>query len=187
MRALHPELDRVVAEIRAARAPAGASTRIVAVDGPGGAGKSTLANHIARELAAPVVRTDDFASWDNPLDWWPHVLEMVLIPLVNGRPASYTPTTWGGPPRQVVVVEPGEFVLLEGVSASRAAFRPYLAYSIWVETPKELRLRRGLERDGESALGSWERWMDEEDAWVARELPADHADVILSGSDDHWS
>lgn len=71
--------------------------------------------------------------------------------------------------------------MLEGVSASREAFRPYLALTIWVETPRELCLARGLERDGEGMRAQWEAWMAEEDAYIARERPHEHADVILRG------
>jgi uridine kinase len=161
-------------------------TRIVAIDGPGGAGKSSLAVYLARELGAPIIQTDDFASWDNSLEWWPDLLETVLRPIAAGQPVRYMPTSWGAPAKTQVVIEPGDFVLLEGVSASREAFRPYLAFSIWVETPREVRLRRGLDRDGEQAREDWERWMAEEDAYVERERPADHADLVLSGDADAW-
>jgi uridine kinase len=162
------------------------TTRIIAVDGPGGAGKSSLASYLAQELGATIVHTDDFASWDNPVDWWPDVIEKVLMPLTAGRPARYTPTNWGGLERDEVVVEPSDFVLLEGVTASREAFRPYLAHSIWIETPRDVRLRRGLQRDGEDARMDWERWMAGEDAYVAREQPAERADIVLPGDQDLW-
>ncbi len=43
---------------------------LVAVDGPGGAGKSTFAERLSLALGgAPVVPTDDFASADAPLGW----------------------------------------------------------------------------------------------------------------------
>lgn len=46
--------------------------RLVAVDGPGGAGKSTFADRLAAAAGgAPIIHTDDFASADNPIDWWP--------------------------------------------------------------------------------------------------------------------
>lgn len=65
---------RTLAEaVRSSSAPIGMATRIVAIDGPGGAGKSSLAAYLAQELDAPVVHTDDFASWDNPIDWWPEL------------------------------------------------------------------------------------------------------------------
>jgi uridine kinase len=184
---LDSQLSDLLEEIRAAKAPRGVATTIVAIDGPGGAGKSSLARLLSRALDAPVVHTDDFASWDNPLDWWPVLIEIVLEPLAAGRTASYKPTSWGGSEREPVVIDPTAVALVEGVSASRESFRPYLAYSIWIETPRELRLRRGLERDGSDARADWERWMAEEDAYVERERPAEHADFILRGDADLWT
>jgi predicted kinase len=70
---LLPHLTDVIDAVRASQAPTDVRTRIVAVDGHGGAGKSSLAQLLSAELGAPVVHTDDFASWDNPLDWWPVV------------------------------------------------------------------------------------------------------------------
>lgn len=159
-------------------------TRVIAIDGPGGAGKSSLAHYLAHELDAPIVHTDDFASWDNPLEWWPQLIEKVLRPIAAGQSARYGPTSWGGPANPQVVIEPCNFVLLEGVSASREAFRPFLAFSIWVETPRNVRLRRGLLRDGEQARADWDRWMAEEDAYVELEQPAARADLVLRGDVD---
>jgi uridine kinase len=172
-------MDDLLEAIRAA--PARFATRIVAVDGLGGAGKTALAERIAQRLQAPVVHTDDFASWENPVDWWPALLAQVLEPLAAGRAACFTPTSWGGPPRAEVVIEPASFVVVEGVTASRAAFRPYLSYAIWVEAPRELRLDRGLARGGADTRERWEQWMASEDAYVARERPAEHADRVVPG------
>jgi uridine kinase len=80
-----------------------------------------------------------------------------------------------------VTIEAGGTVIVEGVTASREAFRRYLAYAIWVETPRELRLARGLERDGEAKRPLWEQWMAAEDAYVERERPQEHADAVLAG------
>src|SRR5262249_13474221 len=99
---VRPELSEVVDAIRSSIAPGGMTTRIVAIDAHGGAGKSSLAASLARELDAPVVHTDDFASWDNPVDWWPELIEKLLAPLAAGRAARYTPTSWGGPEREEV-------------------------------------------------------------------------------------
>ena len=173
--------------IRISQAPRGNRWRVVAVDGHGGSGKSSLAEWLADALEAPVIHTDDFASWDNPIDWWPVLLEKVLRPLAEGQPARYVPNSWGGgPPRPQVTIAPADFVILEGVTATRAAFRSYLAFSIWVETPSDLRLRRGIERDGEAMRGQWLSWMEEEDRYVADERPAAHADLILPGDRNLW-
>jgi uridine kinase len=179
-------LQSVLAAIRSSAVPKGMATRVVAIDGPGGAGKSTLSERLARELRAQIVHTDDFASWENPVDWWPELIERVLEPLADGQTARYTPTCWGGPPGDQIVIEPGEFLILEGVTASREAFRPYLAYSIWIETPRELRLKRGIGRDGEGMREQWRKWMAGEDRYVEREHLADHADLVLPGDRDLW-
>ena len=181
------QLRHLADAVRSAKAPAGVEARIVAVDGPGGAGKSSLADWLAQELDAQVIRTDDFASWDNPVDWWPDLIELAFKPLAAGRPARYQPTSWGGEEREPLQIEPAAIVILEGVTASRQAFRPYLAYSIWIETPRELRLQRGLERDGEHARPQWERWMEAEDRYIEKERPAERADVVLRGDEDLWT
>src|SRR5207244_129488 len=98
----------------------------------------------------------------------------------------YQPTKWGDEEKAPIVIRPGGTVLLEGVTASRRAFRPYLAYSIWIEADRKLRLRRGIDRDGEKARAQWESWMEEEDCYIATERPAEHADIVLRGDQDLW-
>jgi uridine kinase len=90
-------------------------------------------------------------------------------------------TAWDGAPRPAAVVPAGSTVILEGVTASREAFRPYLAFAIWIETPRDECLRRGIERDGEHMREQWERWFASEDPYVAREDPRGHADAIVPG------
>jgi uridine kinase len=178
------ELEPLLRGILAARAPEGVAARIVAVDGPGGAGKSTLAAALARGLGgAPIVATDDFASWDEPLDWWPRLLEEVLRPLAAGAPVRYRVYDWERRRlgRQVELAPAPDVVVLEGVSAMRREFAPFLAYRIWVETPRDERLRRGIERDGAGMREQWLRWMAEEDAYVARDDPRSRADAIVPG------
>jgi uridine kinase len=171
-----------------ARAPEGVETRIIAIDGPGGAGKTTLAAWLEAELhATAVIHTDDFASWDNPINWWPALVEQALKPLAAGAVARYQPTAWGGEERTPIVIEPGGTVLLEGVSAARSAFRPYLAYAVWVETDRAVRLQRGIDRDGEDARAQWGRWMAGEDDYIARERPAEHVDLVLPGDQGLWT
>jgi len=58
--------------------------KVLAIDGHGGSGKSTLAEALAKQLNAEIIRTDDFASWDNPLNWWPLLIEYVFEPISKG-------------------------------------------------------------------------------------------------------
>ncbi len=157
--------------------------RLVAVDGPGGAGKSTFAAALAGELGAPVVHTDDFASWDNPIDWWPRLLDQVIEPLVDGQSARYQRYDWGSESlAEWIDVDPVPVVVIEGVTAGRAEWRRHLSFIVWIETPRVERLRRGLERDGEDAAAQWESWGADEDRHYAADPTRRHADVVVDGA-----
>ena len=51
------------------RLPRTGATKLVGIDGHGGSGKSTLAELLADHLGAEIIHTDDFASWEEPLEW----------------------------------------------------------------------------------------------------------------------
>jgi uridine kinase len=181
-------LSEIIRSVRAAPAPDRMSTKVIAVDGAGAAGKSTFAARLAEGLGgAQVLHTDDFASWEIPINWWPRLVEEVLEPLARNQSARYRRTDWGNPNHQEWgEVTPAEFVILEGVTASREAFQPFLAYSVWIETPRELRLSRGLERDGEGTRAQWEEWITQEEDYVRREKPQERADLVLLGDKNLW-
>jgi len=84
-------------EIRSRPAPV--LPRLVAVDGPSGAGKTTFARNLASALgAAAVVEIDDFVSWGDFAGWWPRLEQQVLGPLLGGGNAVYQQRDWSGDP-----------------------------------------------------------------------------------------
>jgi uridine kinase len=182
-------LGHIAAACAAREPPGRMRTRVIAVDGPGGSGKSTFAEQLAVTLGGcQIVHTDDFASWDNPVDWWPELIAKVLDPLARGKPGLFRRSQWTpGTTLDLVEVVPAEFLILEGVTASREAFRRYLTYTVWIEAGADLRLRRGLNRDGEHARAQWEKWIAEEDRYRDRERPDARADVVVSGERDLWT
>jgi uridine kinase len=157
----------------------------VAIDGPGGAGKSVFAQRLARHLGnAPVIHTDDFASWDNPVGWWSRLEDQVLGPIERGEwPVRFRAYDWEarrlGEWREI---PDSDVILLEGVSSSRKAVASRLTLAVWVEAPRDRRLARGLERDGEPMRAHWEQWMAEEDAHFAADRARDRAGVIVDGA-----
>ncbi len=158
--------------------------RLVAIDGPGGAGKSVFADRLAEFLGnAPIVHTDDFASWDEPVDWWHRLEAEVLGLLERGEPARYQAYDWFkrqlGEWREV---RASDVAVLEGVSSARRAVAGRLSLAIWVETPREARLARGIARDGEAMRSQWKQWMAEEDAHYAVDRTRNRADVIVDGA-----
>lgn len=162
----------------------GMQTAVIAIDGCGGAGKSTFAASLSGLLNdCPIIHTDDFASWEIPFDWYPRMLEQVMVPLSENLAARFQRFDW--PTSQLVEwrwVFPQAFVLIEGVSATREEFKPFLAFSIYVETDRETRLRRGLQRDGEETKQQWIGWMKDEDDYLERDDPIASADLIVSGN-----
>ena len=173
-------LDEIVAAILAGPGP----IRLVAVDGPGGAGKSTFARALSEAVGgAPVIHTDDFAAADNPIDWWPRLLEDVIEPLARGDAAQYQRYDW---PTEALAewhtIEPApdhhcRRSLGGSLRVGRAPQLPDLD-----RDPREERLRRGVDRDGIEALDDWESWMASEDAHYQRDPTRERADVVLDGT-----
>jgi uridine kinase len=167
--------------IRAAPARLGA-VRLVAVDGPSGAGKSTVARKLAAELGATVLPTDHFATWDDPVAWWPRLLDGVLDPLARGETGRYQRMEWDGLPHlgEWLTVEPPEVLVLEGVSSARRSIADRLSFAIWVDLPDAaVRLERAVARDGESSRKHLRRWQDFERGWFAIDDPRSRADHVL--------
>ena len=97
-------------------------TRVVAVDGPAGSGKTTFAGRLARELDAQVIHSDDFpVPWDEPpAAWFGRVEDQVLGPLATGGPGRYERYDWvRGTFEDWVDVPVAPVLLLEGVSTAR--------------------------------------------------------------------
>jgi uridine kinase len=164
------------------RPPRLGAARLVAVDGPGGAGKSTFAGCLAALCGAQLLHTDDFASWDNQFDWWSRLDEQVLRPIAYGRVGQYQRYDWGQQKlAEWCTVSPDGVVILEGVSSSRTVVRDRLSVAVWVETPRLIRLARGLARDGDDSIVLWKQWMATEDRHFAIERTREHADFVVSG------
>ncbi|WP_209623590.1 uridine kinase family protein [Saccharothrix coeruleofusca] len=153
--------------------------RIVAVDGPSGSGKSTY----ARGLGGAVVPTDHFATWDDPVSWWPRLVSGVLEPLLRGEPGRYRRMDWStGLPRpgDWVTVEVPELLVIEGVSAARRSIAPLLDEAVWVEVPDPAaRLERAVARDGEASRAHLVRWQAFERGWFAVDGTRERATKVV--------
>ncbi|MCR6481312.1 uridine kinase [Amycolatopsis sp. OK19-0408] len=165
------------------------AVRLLAVDGPSGAGKSTHAARIvaglrARGCRTELVSTDAFATWDDPVAWWPKLVEGVLEPLAAGRDGAYRRMDWStGAPRPGVVVRVPvpDVLVLEGVSSGRTSARPLLSHLCWVSGGTEAeRLTRSVARDGETARAELSRWQRFERGWFAVDGTPEAAGTRLS-------
>jgi uridine kinase len=169
-----PVLDRVAA--LAAEHP----LVLVGIGGHGAAGKTTLARLIPN---AQVVGTDEF--WTGAEFELSRLRAEVLEPLRRGDQAMYHAFSWDlqAPLPKPCVVRPEGVIVIEGVCAlHKLFFRNAYHLRVWVEAPRELRLARGIARDGEGARRIWEEtWMPSEDRYVQRDDPISAADIVVAG------
>ena len=179
------------ANIRQRRA---AGRLVVGIDGGGGAGKSTLARGIDEAFAGCVatVRCDDFyrpltgqqlapkEAYEEFFDWR-RLRDEAIAPLSRGVQARYQRYDWATDRlAEWIEIEPREIVVIEGVFSTRPELRPLIDVAIFVETPRDERMRRMLARPQENT--SWmDQWMAAEDWYLEHVAPNLHADLIVEG------
>jgi hypothetical protein len=178
-------LDDVLGEVMERRAAGG--IRIIGVDGPQGAGKSTLGRRIATRGGTALIQMDDFVSWVDLVGWWPRFEAQVLGPLLSGSDAHYQVRDWendefGSSLNGWKTVTWSPVVVLEGLTCTRAAAADRLAYRIWVDAPDEVRLRRGLERDGQTHRHLWLSSMAIERQFFTDDATQARADLRVDGN-----
>lgn len=175
-----------MAEVLAALAasePRCGGLRVVALDGPAGAGKSTLAAALAGKTGAPVVHMDDiYPGWDG-LAAAPGLLAHgVLAPLSRGVAGSYRRWDWAASAWAELVPVPapsGGVLIVEGCGASVGPSRPYASVTVWLEAPVALLRARGLARDGEAFAPHWAAWVAQEAAVFAADRTRECADLVV--------
>ena len=152
---------------------------MVGIGGHGGAGKTTLAGMIP---GAQIVSTDEF--WDGEAFDIERLSREVVTPLSNGTVAHFASYDWAAhEQRGLRTVEPAGVVVVEGVCALHRTLRNAYAVRVWVEAPYDVRLERGVARDGEAARATWvDVWMPSENRYVERDDPVPSAHLIVDGS-----
>jgi hypothetical protein len=178
--------------LTAAGTPVG-RPRIVAVDGRGASGKTTLAARLHRHVPnSAVVHTDDLA-WHEPLFAWGHLLaDGVLRPLHRGEAVSFIPPAWAQRGRDGAVEVPAglDLVIIEGTGASQREHAALIDTTVWVQADFAEAERRGIARDiaegvngdPDQAAEFWRDWMSEELPFLARQQPWRRARVIVNGT-----
>lgn len=162
-------------------APRAGGTRVVAVDGRSGAGKTSLAGILRDELAAPVVSLEDlYGGWDGLEHGIDLLVSEVLEPLAAGRVALVPRYDWvAGEWAEPVALDPPEVLIVEGVGAGARRAAAYASVLVWLDATPAVRKKRALDRDGETFAPHWDRWAAQEDAMLAREHTPERADVLI--------
>ncbi len=185
----------LAARLLAPALEAQATRCVLAIDGRGGAGKSTLAARIAAAVpAAVVVATDDLA-WNEPMFGWSELaLEHVLAPYRAGENVSFRPPAWErhGRDGAIEVARTAPLLVLEGTGAAQRALVDHLDAVVWVQSDAPTAERLGLARDvasganGDEAAATafWHEWMGHENPFFEADRPWERADLVVAGARD---
>jgi uridine kinase len=179
--------DHVLEVTRRRGATLRARCRVVAVDGPAGAGKSTLAAALARlatddGAVVTVLRLDDLYDGWRGVSTVGRQVDALLRSLQQHGTATYRRYDWaaGSYAEQHQVTLP-ELLVLDGVGSCDPAYDGLLTTRVWVDAPRTLRLTRGLERDGAQLRQEWLRFMTDEERLHARDRTRERADIEVDG------
>jgi hypothetical protein len=155
--------------------------RLICIDGPAGAGKTTLAARLVALAPVRVVHMDElYDGWDG-LAGVGHTLEALLRPLAAGEPGEYRRYDWqAGAFGETVTVPSSPLLVIEGVGSAPRALGGLVTALAWVEAPHHLRRERGVARDGDSFAREWSRWAAAEEAYFAAERTRSRADLIVA-------
>ncbi|HJP27200.1 MAG TPA: AAA family ATPase [Dehalococcoidia bacterium] len=182
----YSSLTEILDAVRAAVNKRPGSTVLVGIDGGGGSGKSTLAKYLAEALDnSTVVHLDDFADWNDDSNWQLSTFaERALKPLIAGITSKHQRYDWSTDTRgEWFEIPPAGVAIIEGVTALRLDLREYWQVSVWVDCPRELRLERGVTRDGEHMRSKWaDVWLPGEDAYFEHDRPRENAQYLIDGS-----
>lgn len=119
------------------------------------------------------------AGWDG-LRGVAERLDPLLLPLARGEVGRYERYDWhAGRFVDWVPVATTPLLVVEGVASGSRRHAALCTVLVWVEVDDDLRLTRGLERDGEAMRPHWERWMMEERALFVDEGTLARADVVV--------
>ncbi|HEV2240461.1 MAG TPA: hypothetical protein VGR98_05405 [Streptosporangiaceae bacterium] len=184
-----PAARRVISAAAVWRTGQGAQVLVIAIDGHGAAGKSTIAAAVAESTGATLVHTDDFFDPAPPREPalggyydWRRLRAEALEPLRAGRAAQFRRFDWerGHGLDGTVSVTPGPLIVLEGVFSASPELSDLVDRSVFVDTPEPERLRR---LRAQTTPSEWDdEWLKAEQAYFGLIRPPFSFDLIVSGT-----
>lgn len=160
-------------------------TKVVAVDGPSGAGKTEFATILAQRLpSAQTLHMDDlYPGWNGLGQAVLDLHDLVLAPVAQGRRGAYRRWDWEheryGQWRDLPATD---LLVVEGVGSGARPGWQFVSTLIWLEANLPERFARGIGRDGESYLPFWQGWARHEDALFASDGTRSRANLVLDTS-----
>lgn len=184
----HSSFDDILATIDGLRVEK--SRIVVAIDGRGGAGKSSLARALVERLPKSAHIEHDWFHLPKEHVVGAHrfdhqrLISEVILPFRSSAPKlTFLRYNWGylagiqdAFHETPIAIEDKEILVIEGCETLHQSLVPYLDLTIWVDTDPKVSLERGMRRDideykldPQTVRASWKEWS----AWEAERLTHD--------------
>ena len=160
---------------------------IIAIDGPAGAGKTTLAEHLTAALSlkykCSTIHMDNlYNGWDSPFDF--HLSDALVNACKahqKSEPYSLSFFNWSrGEYGEAAPMPQSELLILEGVGSAQASIRPYLTASIWIDIDPSLGYERVITRDGDLISSQMRDWLPQQANHFSENNTEGAADFVLT-------
>jgi uridine kinase len=160
---------------------------LIAIDGPAGAGKTTLAAKFERELSinnsVSVIHMDDlYAGWENALDEQLTLrLKKIVEAFTSHNPFTISIFNWHTYSfDSFQTIEPTDVLIIEGVGAGQKVVRESGATVYWLDIEPSIGLERVLARDGREYELQMRTWQIDQERFFESDLTRNHADHIMT-------
>jgi len=159
-------------------------TKVITIDGPAGAGKTTLAQTISDDLTdSHIIHMDDlYRGWDSTLDSnLTDELNRILLETESGE-LNFQKYNWSSQTLdEVERFKSPKYLILEGVGSGQKSIKNWVSFSIWIEVPVEIGLARVIERDGEQVALPMEEFIKQQNQYFLADGTREGADYRISG------
>jgi len=160
---------------------------LLAIDGPAGAGKTTFAAKLERELSVhstvKVIHMDDlYNGWDNALsNPLSEILDRISTAHLAGREFVIKKFNWHTMEfDSEEKIAPTDYLIIEGVGAAQQIVRETGATTYWLDIEPEIGLQRVLDRDGAHLEVQMRQWQVDQDKHFARDETRENCEFKLT-------
>jgi uridine kinase len=180
-----PTLETILRHISEAMAVTSAPLTVL-IDGPSGAGKTTLAQLIAENWphgGAEVFHLDDvYPGWEG-LVAGSAITEALLSVRASGKPAHWQRFDWHADAHaEWNEIDPLHPLIVEGCGCLTSISAKSAQVRLWVQAPDDLRQLRALARGGEDYESHWQMWDDQFARFVVEADPVSFATMRIQAT-----
>jgi len=165
----------------------GVDQPIIAIDGPAGAGKTTLASTIflalSPHISTTVIHMDElYPGWEGAIgDELTKSLTWITSCHKAKKPLLYSSFNWVANEFADPKSHPStQLLILEGVASAQIAIDESLATSIWLDLDPLIGYQRVIDRDGEKISREMTQWLVMQEQHFAADRTKERCEFLLS-------